>query len=268
MSDCSKYMDLCSAMIDGEITREEKRELEAHLESCPDCAAYLEDLRWMRDAWHVLEEQGPASLHEDIMAGIEAEAQKTVMPLEKKRRPLPVFTMLAAAAACVMLVASGSLSKFFNTGGSSAPTVGVNMAMADAGNATGEAGAAGAAPRAQMYDAGAQPESDEAMAPQTGEKAGSQTVALPESLVQQVFAACYTAAGSGELPTVEGAILLEQDGSTSYFKMENNMSRLEKASQVLAQAGYLMTLREDLGVRVDPKASDVLLIVMTEDAGE
>ena len=276
MTDCTKYEDLCSALLDGEISREEKRALEAHLAECPACAAYLEDLRFMRESWHALEEPGPATLHEDIMASITAEANKNVIPAEKRRRPLPVFTILAAAAACVMLVGTGALGNLF-TGGTSGSSA--SPAMADAAAAApassgaamdgGENGAgdADAVPRVQLSEATLQAapfaaadgaedqpaeESDDAL----------KALELPESLSQQMFAACYVAVGEGELPVLEEATLIEKRDDTSFFKVENNMNRLEKVSETLAQADYQMTLREDLGVQIDGKAADVLLIVV------
>ena len=108
MPNCEYFEELCSSSLDGELTRAQKRELEAHLAECPACAAYLEDLKLIRTAWGDLKEPLPEQLHEKIMSGILEEAQSKVVPIEKKKRRPPVFTMIAAAAACVMLVMSGA----------------------------------------------------------------------------------------------------------------------------------------------------------------
>ena len=50
MPDCEYFEELCSLSLDGSLTRAEKRELDAHLAECPACAAYLEDLKFMRTA--------------------------------------------------------------------------------------------------------------------------------------------------------------------------------------------------------------------------
>ena len=109
MPNCEYYQALCSASLDGELTRAQKRELDAHLATCPACADYLEDLKFIRTAWGDLKAPLPDTLHEKIMAPILEEAQKNLKPLEKKKRRPPVFTMLAAAAACVILVLSGAV---------------------------------------------------------------------------------------------------------------------------------------------------------------
>ncbi|MDR3765543.1 MAG: zf-HC2 domain-containing protein [Butyricicoccus sp.] len=110
MPNCEYFEELCSSSLDGELTRAQKRELEAHLAECPACAAYLEDLKLMRTAWEDLKEPLPEQLHEKIMGSILEEAQSKVTPIEKKKRRPPVFTMIAAAAACVMLVMSGAVN--------------------------------------------------------------------------------------------------------------------------------------------------------------
>lgn len=105
MTNCEKYRELCSASIDNELSLEEKRELSEHLSKCPACAAYLDDLREMRNAWDDFKQPLSDDMHEYIMQGVLKEAQKPV----KSKRHFPVFTTLAAAAACVMLVLSGAI---------------------------------------------------------------------------------------------------------------------------------------------------------------
>lgn len=114
MNDCERYEALCSAALDNALTIQEKEELDAHLSACPSCRAYLEDLQEMRALWKELEVPVPKELHEKMMGAIEAEVQKTIVqtPQKERHRP-PVFTMLAAAAACVMLAVSGQLTGLF-----------------------------------------------------------------------------------------------------------------------------------------------------------
>ena len=40
MDRCERYTDLISARLDGELTGEEERELEAHLACCPACRSF------------------------------------------------------------------------------------------------------------------------------------------------------------------------------------------------------------------------------------
>lgn len=110
MPDCTKYEELCSAYVDHALSRAEKQELEAHLAECPDCRAYVEELRAMRALWRSMETPAPEGLHEQIMERIEQEARAAIAPVPAKKRRVPVFTMMAAAAACLLLAVTGSLS--------------------------------------------------------------------------------------------------------------------------------------------------------------
>ena len=132
-NNCARYEELCSAAVDHALTEQEQKELDAHLAECPACRAYLEELRVMRELWKELETPMPPALHEKIMGEIEAEVQKTIIqtPQKHRRRP-PVFTMLAAAAACVMLAATGSLTGLFGHVG----TTPLQAATADASTQT------------------------------------------------------------------------------------------------------------------------------------
>ena len=110
MQNCEKYRELCSASIDGELSPQEKRELSEHISKCPACAAYLDDLREMRNAWDDFKQPLTDDMHEYIMQAVLKEAERPV----KTKRHFPVFTTFAAAAACVMLVLSGAVGDIIN----------------------------------------------------------------------------------------------------------------------------------------------------------
>lgn len=87
MADCQKIMQLCEESIDRTLTPDEQKTLDGHLQSCPHCAAYLADLRFITSALaHVPEP--PATLHESIMNSIVTDGQSTVVqPRQPNRRP-------------------------------------------------------------------------------------------------------------------------------------------------------------------------------------
>ncbi|MGE4548272.1 MAG: anti-sigma factor [Intestinibacillus sp.] len=116
MNHCEKYEELCSAYLDGELTAEERAGLEAHLAACPDCEAYLAALRQTQTVLAHGRAEMPHGLHEDIMSLVMAEAEKTVVQTEKPHRNPPVFTMLAAAVAAVLLVMTGAVGELVSTG--------------------------------------------------------------------------------------------------------------------------------------------------------
>lgn len=190
-TNCERYEALCSAAIDNALTKQEQKELDAHLAECPSCRAYLEELRTMRSLWKELETPIPPALHEKIMSEIEAEVQKTIVqtPQKHRRRP-PVFTMLAAAAACVILAVSGNLTGLFGQLGTA--TIASNSA-ADTSSAQSAAGPSVAESTAQIpsdgstLTAGGETESAadaEAAVPDTGETItprASQTQSEPDT---------------------------------------------------------------------------------------
>lgn len=114
MADCEKMMQLCEESLDRTLTAEEQEALDRHLEECPECAAYLADLRFMTEALSGDQIEAPADLHEKIMAGVMTEVHSTVVQPHVPNRRMPVFTMLAAAAACVCLVMSGAAGDLMN----------------------------------------------------------------------------------------------------------------------------------------------------------
>lgn len=132
MPDCTRYEELCSASLDNALSKEEKQELEAHLAECPACRAYMDDLRAMKTLWKGLEISAPESLHERIMGQITQEMNATVvqMPAKQRRRP-PVFTMLAAAAACVLLAVTGNLNGLFSKLDNTVPMTQSNVTSSD-----------------------------------------------------------------------------------------------------------------------------------------
>jgi len=91
MPDCKYFEELCSASLDGELTRAEKRELDKHLAECPACAAWLEDLKLMRTAWGDIKAPLPEELHEKIMEHI---IDAMPAPTPPRKRTLPVFTII------------------------------------------------------------------------------------------------------------------------------------------------------------------------------
>ncbi len=115
--------DRLSDYLDGELGDAERRELEAHLEGCAECAATLEELRAVVARAHALEDRPPDSdLWPGIAARIEAgrptggsavedieraRAARTGGGLAKRRFSFSV-PQLAAAGVALMLLSSGT----------------------------------------------------------------------------------------------------------------------------------------------------------------
>ena len=113
--DCTKYIELMSAVLDGECTAEERRALDAHLAVCPECAALFEILSANAKAARELDCEMPAGLKERILNNLPAQEQPNKQgKVIHWKRWIPV-----AAAACLVLVVS--LVPFASRSGSAAP---------------------------------------------------------------------------------------------------------------------------------------------------
>lgn len=100
---CEKYQELISCLIDGEITPEERAELEKHIASCPECKAMYEDFSALSDMMDDSMAQVPDSLHEKIMSGVKSTAAK------KSKKPLIIRLRPYMAAAACLVVAVGAV---------------------------------------------------------------------------------------------------------------------------------------------------------------
>lgn len=86
-------------------------------------------------------------------------------------------------------------------------------------------------------------------------------VTLPDSIAGRSVSQCYLAEGTGELPDLDGSLLVT-DGAVSYFSIQNNMSLIEKTLASIEKAGYTVSPYEDVGLVSDEQAETCLLIVV------
>lgn len=124
MNCCEPFELLASLVIDDEATLEERAKLEEHLETCPDCRAYFEDLRRIHGTFA----REDASLPEGFAARVMYRVRETPQELpeeekagkaereSKKTVPFPRWRRWAALAACCALAAV-SLWTLRGTGG-------------------------------------------------------------------------------------------------------------------------------------------------------
>lgn len=90
---CERYLDLISARLDGPLSPQDEAELNAHLNTCPECRAIADDFSKMHSALTGCVVPAPAELAEGVMKSIRA--QHTA----RKR----TFRQLGALAACLVL---------------------------------------------------------------------------------------------------------------------------------------------------------------------
>ena len=68
MSDCERYEELISALLDGQLSEKEKAEVRVHMAECPQCRAMYEAFAAVGAA--LAAEDVPDTLHDGIMAKI------------------------------------------------------------------------------------------------------------------------------------------------------------------------------------------------------
>jgi anti-sigma factor RsiW len=90
--------DLISAYLDGELSRAEIEQLQAHLSSCGRCAAEIQEMQRVRSAVRSL----PML---ELPAGLVPEADAEVVPLRRNKG----FWVGAAAAAVALVIAIAAL---------------------------------------------------------------------------------------------------------------------------------------------------------------
>ena len=121
---------LLDAFVDGELTSDEMIQVQAHLDECPECRAYVDDTLAIRTAFPTAEDLPlPADFAKNVMAAVTKTPQS-----RPKKQP---WGKLAAAAAClavIVLVQHGALGGTGNTDNNSAAydtTAAMDMAAAE-----------------------------------------------------------------------------------------------------------------------------------------
>lgn len=113
---CDKYIEWISAALDGELTAEERRELDDHLAVCPSCAALFEELSAQSRTLRDLDCPFPAGLHDRIMNNLPPQE------VPAKKNNIIHWKRWGSLAACLVLViALGTFARFGLRMGSSAP---------------------------------------------------------------------------------------------------------------------------------------------------
>ena len=125
---------LLDAFVDGELTSVEMIQVQAHLDECPACQAYVDDALAIRAAFPTEDDLPlPADFTENVMRSVAKAPQS-----RPKRQP---WGKLAAAAAClavIVLVQHGALGSTGSTDSASAYDTAAVMDVAAAESAPAE----------------------------------------------------------------------------------------------------------------------------------
>ena len=144
MCTCDEALELISARLDGAISPGEEAILEEHLAACPACRDLLADLEGVHAAMPGLWVEPPADLKDRIMDRIRSD-NVTPLPARPVRRARWKGWAALAAVCAVALLGAGSLRYLNgNLAGGSTGAAAPMEAAADAAEAGGNGGDAGA----------------------------------------------------------------------------------------------------------------------------
>ena len=106
---CDEARPLITARVDGELDGKRTAALDAHLQSCADCAAELALRETERGAWRAaLAATAPDAMRRELLAGA------PVVRFARKLRPRRARWQLWAAAAVLAVVVGGQLVARFD----------------------------------------------------------------------------------------------------------------------------------------------------------
>ena len=98
MSSCEKYQELISRMVDGDLSQKEQKELLAHIETCPECAALYQAFSLLSDKISGELEESPLDLRDNVMAEIRREE------IRRRNRLPNILRAVMSAAACLAVI--------------------------------------------------------------------------------------------------------------------------------------------------------------------
>ncbi|MCD8116648.1 MAG: anti-sigma factor [Oscillospiraceae bacterium] len=121
MSDCERWQELMSQMLDDEISPEDAAALRTHMRTCKSCQAMWNLLFTVS---HTIQQdvvQPPAALSRDVMTRVRAESGSASKSTgsskpEKRAHPLPRWTRFAAAACLVIVVGAATYASWNGRG--------------------------------------------------------------------------------------------------------------------------------------------------------
>lgn len=128
MSDCERWQELMSQMLDDEITPEDAAALRSHMRTCQSCQAMWNLLFTVS---HTIQQdivQPPVELSQSVMARVRAEnarnteASGSGRSRKNRDRRLPVWTRAAAAACLVVVIGAVAYASWDGRGMASSST--------------------------------------------------------------------------------------------------------------------------------------------------
>jgi len=225
MKYCEEYAALLDLFADGELPPGEMERVQAHLETCPGCRAYVDDALTIRAGFPGVEDTAvPEGFAGGVMERVREDGRKDAKIVELRRRSVRRWAgSLAALAACCVLVIflrtgggyGGGAGESMVTGGAAAPAEAPESCDVAGGGENGissrmkEAPGAEAAPEEAPGLNAAPAEPEEGEQKLTVGQAEGQMTAKPEEAVSNDLAMdrAATAGFEDAVPYISSAAL-------------------------------------------------------------
>jgi len=194
MKSCERYELLASLVLDGEADEAERSELTAHLEVCPECRAYFEDIKRIHESFAREEAVVPEGFSAQVMDRVRGTKQDR-REKSKKIITFPHWRRWTALAACCAVVVLSIWA--FRSVPDRAESVTADAAPRMAVNAGSETAGASQEPEAQLADEGPAAD-DEAPVEALPEPPAAAPAALQEEDTERAKSAVRDGAGQSQ----------------------------------------------------------------------
>lgn len=145
MKYCTEYAALLDLYVDGELPAEKMAEVQAHLENCAGCRAYVEDALLIRAAFPDVESvEVPEGFAEGVIERIRTNSKEKAGNRKTGRQWLKALVPLAACCALVVLLHNGPATSGGGANTASSTGGGTSFAFQESGTDAGASAYAGA----------------------------------------------------------------------------------------------------------------------------
>lgn len=228
--DCQNYRELCSQYVDEYIAQKDKAALLDHIQECPQCAAYLNDLTLIgRSLSHMEEGEIPQELRERIIENAKKQSRE-IKSVRRRGVWIPLLILIASAAIFVVLTCSGVLGGLY-----------ISATVPDT-NSHVEEGSGGGSGIVMK-----------------------EKIAVPDMVAANSYAFVIAAAGEStppELSTSASLLAADDINGVEYYMVDNDFSLVQKLTEGMQSLGYELETINNNQLIISSTASQGLFIVI------
>ena len=264
---CEQALEAMSAALDGELSAEERKELDEHLNTCPKCAALMKELSGQSLLLRQLDCDVPTGLDARILSALPEQ------PRPAKKGKIIHWRRWGTLAACLILALWGgsALTNGLRMGADAAlnsmaaPPM-MDAAPGDAANGSSSADAGGAEDRGGGSADPGEEAGDSVGGADPGEAASGDTAAKSSESGFDDFSAHFSLIPSGSAAGIDAL----------YLRAQWSEGLDAPAAQLVSDADALAALAGSLGIEEDALANygdaffeehQLIAVTLTENSG-